>query len=135
MVKLAKCCSPSSGDEIIGFITKGKGVSVHKVKCDRVNKANIDLNRIVGVRWDGADDPFPIQMEVKALDRQGIYLEMVSCISKTETNIIEATASSENNTITAKFTIEVEHDDQFQEIAESIKSIRDIKYVERMKNS
>ena len=91
------------------------------------------MNRIVGVRWEGVHDPFPIQMEVKALDRQGIYLEMVSCISKTETNIIEATANSENNTLTAKFTIEIEHLDQFQEIADSIKSIKDIKYVERIK--
>lgn len=134
MLKLAKCCSPLPGDEIVGFITKGKGVSVHKVQCDRINKTGVDYSRVIGVRWEGVHDPFPVQMEVKAEDRRGIYLEMVSCISRTDTNIVEATAqSAPNNTLIAKFTIEIEHLDQFYEIADNIKSISGVRLLERIK--
>ena len=135
LVRLANCCSPIPGDEIIGFITKGSGVSVHKKTCEVAGQFS-DLKKTVNVRWDGINKPFPIKIEVKAYDRPKIYLEIVDSISKTDTNILEAGASSAGQgTMVARFLIEIEHLDQLEEILENIKAIQNIISVERMKNS
>jgi len=132
LVRLSSCCSPLPGDEIVGFITRGRGVSVHKSTCD-IAKNHSDKKRMVTVRWDGINNPVPVRIEVKAYDRQGIYLEMVESISKTETNILEAGASSSGEgTLLARFLIEIEHLDQLQEILENIRSIKNIIFAERV---
>jgi GTP pyrophosphokinase len=132
LVRLASCCSPLPGDEIIGFITRGRGVSVHKKTCEVV-KNHTDKKRMVTVRWDGINNPVPVRIEVKAYDRQGIYLEMVESISKTETNILEAGASSSGEgTLIARFLIEIEHLDQLHEILDTIRHIKNIIYAERV---
>ncbi len=135
LVRLANCCSPIPGDEIIGFITRGSGVSVHKKTCE-VAGGFSDLKRLVNVRWDGIHKPVPVSIEVKAYDRPKIFLEIVDSISKTDTNILEAGASSAGEgTMIARFLIEIEHLDQLEEILEYIKSIKNIISVERIKNS
>ncbi|MBE7412354.1 MAG: bifunctional (p)ppGpp synthetase/guanosine-3',5'-bis(diphosphate) 3'-pyrophosphohydrolase [Leptospiraceae bacterium] len=133
MVRLSGCCSPLPGDEIIGFITRGRGVSVHKSSCE-VAKKQSEKVRMVAVRWGGVSDPIPVWIEVRAYDRQGIYLEMVECITRTETNIIEAGASSlQGGTLSAKFQIQIEHNDQLQEILDNLKSLRNIISAGRVK--
>ncbi len=132
LVRLATCCSPLPGNEIVGFVTRGRGVSVHKSSCPTI-KNYTESKRIVSVRWDGINNPVPVRIEVKAYDRQGIYLEMVESISKTETNILEAGASSSGEgTLIARFLIEIEHLDQLEEILETIRHINNILYAERV---
>ena len=132
LVRLSSCCSPLPGDDIVGFVTRGRGVSVHKSNCD-VARLHSVKKRMVAVRWDGINNPVPVRIEVKAYDRQGIYLEMVESISKTETNILEAGASSAGEgTLIARFLIEIEHLDQLQEILDNIRSIKNILFAERV---
>lgn len=131
LVRISGCCSPVPGDEIVGFITRGRGVSIHKKDCEVAAKQ--DKNRIVHVSWDGMSDPIPVRIEVKAKDRQGIYLEMVESISSTETNIVEAGATSQSDgTLLAKFRIEIEHLDLLQEILDSLFSIKGVISAERV---
>lgn len=134
LVRLANCCSPIPGDDIIGFITRGSGVSVHKKTCEIASQFS-DLKKLVNVRWDGINKPVPVRIEVKAYDRPKIFLEIVNSISKTDTNILEAGASSAGQgSMIARFLIEIEHLDQLEEILENIKSIHNIISVERIKN-
>lgn len=132
-VRRANCCSPIPGDEIIGFITRGRGVSVHKKSCPT---ALIQMERMqtIPVRWGGVSEPIPVQIEVRARDVQGIYLSMVESISGTKTNIIEAGATSNGNKqLVARFKIEVEHLDQLKEILDNLKLLPDVIYAERVK--
>nr|WP_246047355.1 bifunctional (p)ppGpp synthetase/guanosine-3',5'-bis(diphosphate) 3'-pyrophosphohydrolase [Leptospira ognonensis] len=132
-VRIASCCTPIPGDEIIGFITRGRGVSVHKKDCDTANK-QLEWMKTIPVRWDGPGEPIPVQIEVRARDVQGIYLSMVECISNTETNILEAGASSHpNGTLTAKFMLEVDHLDQLKEILDNLRLIEGVIFAERVK--
>jgi GTP pyrophosphokinase len=132
-VRIASCCTPIPGDEIIGFITRGRGVSVHKKDCETANK-QLEWMKTIPVRWDGPGEPIPVQIEVRARDVQGIYLSMVECISNTETNILEAGASSHpNGTLTAKFMLEVEHLDQLKEILDNLRLIEGVIFAERVK--
>ncbi|MCW7467968.1 RelA/SpoT family protein [Leptospira kanakyensis] len=132
-VRVASCCTPIPGDEIIGFITRGRGVSVHKKDCTTANK-QLEWMKTIPVRWEGPGEPIPIQIEVRAKDVQGIYLSMVESISSTETNILEAGASSHpNGTLTAKFMLEVDHLDQLKEILENLRMIQGVVFAERVK--
>lgn len=132
-VRIASCCTPIPGDEIIGFITRGRGVSVHKKDCATATK-QLEWMKTIPVRWEGPGEPIPIQIEVRAKDVQGIYLSMVESISSTETNILEAGASSHpNGTLTAKFMLEVDHLDQLKEILENLRMIQGVVFAERVK--
>ncbi|PJZ84091.1 RelA/SpoT family protein [Leptospira harrisiae] len=132
-VRVASCCTPIPGDEIIGFITRGRGVSVHKKDCTTATK-QLEWMKTIPVRWEGPGEPIPIQIEVRAKDVQGIYLSMVESISSTETNILEAGASSHpNGTLTAKFMLEVDHLDQLKEILENLRMIQGVVFAERVK--
>jgi len=133
LVRRASCCSPLPGDEIIGFITRGRGVSVHKKNCPTAY-SQMDKMKVIPVRWDGTTDPVPVQIEVKARDVQGIYLSMVETISGTQTNIIEAGASSiGTGHLIAKFMIEVDHLDQLKEIIDNLKMLPEVVTAERVK--
>ncbi|MDX1958615.1 MAG: bifunctional (p)ppGpp synthetase/guanosine-3',5'-bis(diphosphate) 3'-pyrophosphohydrolase [Leptospiraceae bacterium] len=133
LVRYASCCTPIPGDPVVGFITRGRGVTVHKQDC-AVAQKNSDKKRLLNVRWDGVHKPVPVRIEVRAYDRPRIYLEIVKSISSTETNILEAGASSGGEgTMIARFLIEIEHLDQLEEIIETIKSIQNIISVERIK--
>ncbi|MCZ8343222.1 MAG: bifunctional (p)ppGpp synthetase/guanosine-3',5'-bis(diphosphate) 3'-pyrophosphohydrolase [Leptospira sp.] len=132
-VRVASCCMPIPGDEIIGFITRGRGVSVHKKDCTTASK-QLEWMKTIPVRWEGPGEPIPLQIEVRAKDVQGIYLSMVESISSTETNILEAGASSHpNGTLTAKFMLEVDHLDQLKEILENLRMIQGVIFAERVK--
>jgi GTP pyrophosphokinase len=89
LVRLASCCSPIPGDEIIGFITRGSGVSVHKKTCEIASQFS-DLKKLVNVRWDGINKPVPVRIEVKAYDRPKIFLEIVINMLQV-TNMYETT--------------------------------------------
>jgi GTP pyrophosphokinase len=131
-VRIPNCCSPLPGDEIVGFVVRG-GVSVHKYDCS-ISQSNMDKKKMVNVRWDGLNKPIPVRIEVKAYDRPKIYLQIVDSISRTDTNILEAGASSSGQgTILARFLIEIEHFSQLDEILDNIKSIPNIIQVERVK--
>ncbi|TGK42156.1 RelA/SpoT family protein [Leptospira andrefontaineae] len=135
-VRLSGCCSPLPGDQIIGFVTRGRGVSVHKKNCNVALKQREEEQlRQITVDWDyGQTEPVPVRVEVKAKDRQGIYLEMVKSISGTQTNILEAGASTvQKDTLMARFMIEVEHLDQLKEILGNLKRIPDVVFAHRVK--
>ncbi|MGJ4788838.1 bifunctional (p)ppGpp synthetase/guanosine-3',5'-bis(diphosphate) 3'-pyrophosphohydrolase [Leptospira koniambonensis] len=135
-VRLSGCCSPLPGDQIIGFVTRGRGVSVHKKNCSVALKQREEEQlRQITVDWDyGQTEPVPVRVEVKAKDRQGIYLEMVKSISGTQTNILEAGASTvQKDTLMARFMIEVEHLDQLKEILGNLKRIPDVVFAHRVK--
>ena len=131
MVRTSKCCSPIPGDEIIGFITKGRGVTIHKKGCEAAGQP--DSGRLIPVAWEEHHDPIPVRIEVQARDEQGIYVSMVDSISKTQTNIIEADASIvSDGTLLARFMIEVEHLDQLEEILMNLRNLDSVIHADRV---
>jgi guanosine-3',5'-bis(diphosphate) 3'-pyrophosphohydrolase len=135
LVNRAACCSPLPGDDIIGFITRGRGVSVHKKNCPTAI-FQAERMKSIAVRWDGIAEPVPVQIEVKAKDVQGIYLSLVETISETQTNIIEAGASSLNTGhLIAKFMIEINHLDQLKEILDNLNLLPEVVSAERIRTA
>lgn len=95
-VKLAKCCTPVPGDEIMGFVTRGHGVSVHRVDC--VNAKNLSVaqqERVISVKWaQHSKTPFLVQVQIEALDRGGLLSDVTRVLTDNHVNILSGNIST-----------------------------------------
>ena len=101
-VKLAKCCTPVPGDEIVAFITRGQGVSVHRRTCaNAVRLAQLQPERFVDVSWnaEGMTAPFRVQIEVRALDRGGLLSDLTRVLSDYRVNILAAALKTDGDQV------------------------------------
>jgi len=138
MVRFGKCCSPVPGDGIVGFITRGRGLTVHARDCLTVVKNVLDKERLLTVEWDGTE---PAKRPVKIAvyigkDRPGLLAEITAAISSRQGNITKAeiTVTDDRKGIN-HFVIEVEDLQQLQGIMQAIREVRDVINVERVRGS
>ncbi len=95
LVKLAKCCTPVPGDEIVGFVTRGAGVSVHRSDCNNVASLKTEPERMIDVDWAPTSKTlFLVQIQVEALDRSGLLSDVTRVLSENHVNILSATVST-----------------------------------------
>ena len=98
LVKLAKCCTPVPGDEIVGFVTRGSGVSVHRSDCVNVKALSVEKDRMVDVEWAPTTrSVFLVQIQVEALDRSGLLSDVTRVLSEHHVNILSATVQTTND--------------------------------------
>jgi GTP diphosphokinase / guanosine-3',5'-bis(diphosphate) 3'-diphosphatase len=108
-VKLARCCTPVPGDEIIGFVTRGHGVSVHRLDCTNVDQLATKQDRMVVVEWvPSAGSVFLVAIEVEALDRTRLLSDVTRVLSDAHVNILSASVSTSRDRVAiSKFTFEM----------------------------
>ena len=108
-VKLARCCTPVPGDDIVGFVTRGHGVSVHRADCVNVPALESQPQRFVAVRWaPTANTAFLVNIAVEALDRAGLLSDVTRSLSDQHVNILSATVSTTKDRVAAsRFTFEM----------------------------
>lgn len=95
LVKLAKCCTPVPGDEIVGFVTRGAGVSVHRDDCVNVKSLLAEPERMIDVEWaPSSKSVFLVQIQVEALDRAGLLSDITRVLSENHVNILSASVST-----------------------------------------
>ncbi|QAY61270.1 bifunctional (p)ppGpp synthetase/guanosine-3',5'-bis(diphosphate) 3'-pyrophosphohydrolase [Microbacterium protaetiae] len=95
LVKLAKCCTPVPGDKIVGFVTRGSGVSVHRADCTNVKALMASPERLIDVEWaPTSKSVFLVQIQVEALDRSGLLSDVTRVLSEHHVNILSATVST-----------------------------------------
>src|SRR3954471_10611404 len=98
LVKLAKCCTPVPGDEIVGFVTRGTGVSVHQGDCVNVKSLLMEPDRMIDVEWaPTSSSVFLVQIQVEALDRSGLLSDVTRVLSEHHVNILSATVSTSSD--------------------------------------
>lgn len=98
LVKLAKCCTPVPGDEIVGFVTRGSGVSVHRSDCTNVSSLLTEPERMIEVEWAPTSrSVFLVQIQVEALDRGGLLSDVTRVLSEHHVNILSATVSTSSD--------------------------------------
>jgi GTP pyrophosphokinase len=98
LVKLAKCCTPVPGDEIVGFVTRGTGVSVHRTDCNNVKSLLDEPERMIDVEWAPTSSSlFLVQIQVEALDRSGLLSDVTRVLSENHVNILSATVSTSSD--------------------------------------
>ena len=138
LVKLARCCTPVPGDSIIGFITRGSGVSVHRSDC--VNAADLQANqgdRIVGVSWlSGAASVFLVNIQVEALDRSRLLSDVTRTLSDQHVNILSAAVStSKDRTAISRFTFEMADATHLDSVLSAVRQIEGVYDVYRTTNN
>jgi guanosine-3',5'-bis(diphosphate) 3'-pyrophosphohydrolase len=135
MVRYAGCCDPIPGDEIIGYISRGRGVIVHTASCPHVR--DMDTERLVDVQWDIREKrDYLVQMRVICNDKKGILADLSAAISTLDVNITRAdTHTDQDGKATCDFSINVNDLDQFGRVIAAVRKVRGVVSVQRLLRS
>jgi GTP pyrophosphokinase len=131
LVRFANCCHPLPGEHVIGFITRGRGVTIHKYNCRHILDA--DPERVVEVLWEPTDqDVYLAGLRVTSLDKKGILANISTIMANKNANIIQAEIKTTmDRKGVSQFTIEVEDYEQLKDIMGAIKKVKNVLIVER----
>ena len=135
LVKLSKCCNPVPGDDIIGYITKGRGVSVHRKDCSNVNELLSEGNRIIDVEWY-TDEPssYNVDIAVFANDRDGLLADMIQMISQEKAPIMAVSSKvTKERIVITDLTVEVKDVAQLNNVLKSLRKVDSVYEVRRKK--
>jgi guanosine-3',5'-bis(diphosphate) 3'-pyrophosphohydrolase len=132
LVRFAKCCSPIPGDPIVGFITRGKGVTVHLRSCPTVLNER-EVTRLIEVEWEGAaTQTYPIAIRVEAYDRTGLLNDITQVVAENKVNIVAASVGvTPDHTAVVTATIQVHSVSQLARVMSRIENLKDVISVQR----
>ena len=134
MVFRARCCNPIRGEKIVGYVTRGKGVSVHAARCPNVLNLLYDPDRRIDVVWDKTADGagFVVLLGIQVEDRQGILAEVTSKIAGLQTNLSKVEASSSDHHARIRVTMEIKDLKHLQRLLKVIRGVSGVLEVERL---
>lgn len=136
MVRMAKCCNPVPGDDIIGYITRGRGVSVHRSDCTSLGHTPEDLERMIEVSWDeSSSESFHVGIDIQAYDRPGILMEVMAVLSELKITITNMNAKVLENTknVIINIVVEIRDISQLDFVMTKLRRIREVYTVQRSK--
>ncbi len=132
LIKFGKCCQPVPGDPVIGYITRGFGVTIHRTNC--INALRMNPERQIEVEWNQeANETYPVKIRIISYDRVGLLADVVSNISKFGANILNATSETRENTmVDTFFTIGVEDTSHLEKILSAVRKVKRVQDVKRV---
>ena len=135
LTKMARCCTPVPGDQITGFITRGEGVSVHRVDC--TNVASLNQARVVEVDWaESARGVFMVQIQVEALDRSGLLSDITRVLTENHVNILSATVSTGRDRVAlSRYVFEMADPSHLDHLLNQVRRIEAVYDVYRVKSN
>jgi GTP pyrophosphokinase len=134
MVRFATCCNPIPGDDIVGFVTRGRGISIHRQDCANVALFSKDEARRIQVSWEGDDTKkYMVSLEISAQDRAGLLHEVSAVFSSLGVNVLEGSLKVKSQLAQALFKIEIRDKNQLKQIFRSIQKIKGIEKIARTK--
>ncbi|KAF0994342.1 bifunctional (p)ppGpp synthetase/guanosine-3',5'-bis(diphosphate) 3'-pyrophosphohydrolase [Geobacillus sp. TFV-3] len=139
LIRLSRCCNPVPGDEIIGFITRGRGISVHRADCPNI-KTEEAADRLIAVEWESGangEREYNVDIEITGFDRRGLLNEVLQAVNETRTDISAVSGRSDHRhkIATIHMTIAIHNLSHLQKVVERIKQIPDIYSVQRLMNN
>jgi GTP pyrophosphokinase len=134
MVKLSRCCTPVPGDAIMGFVTRGTGVSVHRTDCKNVGQLQLEPERILEVSWAASSKRlFLVQIQIEALDRSGLLSDVTRVLSEHHVNILSASVSTRNDRVAlSRFVFEMGDPAALEHLLNAVKRIEAVYDVYRV---
>jgi GTP pyrophosphokinase len=136
MVRFARCCNPIPGDEILGYISRGRGVTIHTTNCPTAE--GLDLERIIDVQWNiKGKQTYPVNMRVVCRDKKGLLAEVSTVISSLDINISHAEVDTRPADMQAilSFKLDVNDLQQFNQVLIAIKKLKSVISVERVRKT
>lgn len=136
LVRFARCCNPVPGDSIIGYITRGRGVSVHRMDCQNIpfGTDNEEVDRVIEVEWAASSSAnYSVDIEITGSDRRGLLNEVLQAVSETKTNISAVSGrTAKNKMAVIHMTVLISNTEHLNKVVEKIKQIKDIYSVHRI---
>lgn len=133
LVKLSKCCNPLPGDEIIGYITKGRGVSVHRTDCVNINDLFAEENRMIDVYWyDDIKGSYSVEIEVLANDRSGLLKDIIKQLDNSKAKLMGVnTRTTKTNIAIINVLVEVENISELNKLVNQFRNVESVYEVNR----
>jgi GTP pyrophosphokinase len=132
MVQYSRCCQPVPGDSVIGYITRGRGVSVHRTDCPNILSLSRDPERRVDIEWESEkDDRFFVKLYMSGTDRRGLLSDVAKAITSTGTNISNADMRTTDGGMSGEFSVEVRNLSHLEKVKRSISHVKGVLDVER----
>ncbi|MCP2240721.1 RelA/SpoT family protein [Thermoanaerobacterium thermosaccharolyticum] len=134
MVRFSKCCSPVPGDEIVGYVTKGRGVSIHRKDCPNIKDYVYDKNRIIEVEWDqGKNIAYQADIQIMANDRYGLLTDVTSILADIKISVRAVNArTTKDNVAIINLTLEITSREQLEKIMNKLKALDGVTDVYRI---
>ena len=135
LVKISKCCNPVPGDEIIGYITRGRGVTIHRKNCKNVKDLLEDEGRIIDVYWDERkESSYSVDINIFANDREGLLSDVIKTIGNSDAKLIAITAKTSKEKIdTIELTLEVKDKNSLAKVQRELGKVDSVYEVKRRK--
>jgi len=132
MVRYSQCCQPVPGDKVVGYITRGRGVSIHRVDCPNVLQLSQDPERRVEIEWSAEKgERFFVKIHMHGSDRRGLLSDVAKAISDTGTDIQHADMKSTNGGMDAEFVVEVKDLSHLNRVVKAVRKVKGVLDVER----
>jgi len=132
LVRYAQCCQPVPGDAVVGYVTQGRGVSIHRADCPNLLTLSAEAERRVEIDWqETAGETFVISLRVRGEDRRGLYADICHAVSETGTNIQSAELSSKDGAVQGSVTVEVENQAQLHKVLRGMRRVKGVTEVSR----
>jgi GTP pyrophosphokinase len=122
---LAQCCHPVPGDDIIGYITRSQGITVHRKTCINVIKEE-EQERLINVSWGDVEDVYPVNIQVEAFDRVGLLRDITTAVAEEKINITSVNTQYNDDVFTMFATIEIKNMAQLNHILNRLMSLRGV---------
>ncbi len=137
LIRISRCCNPVPGDDIVGYITKGRGISIHRSDCPNVTNSPQNESRLIEVEWEDTTNSkkeYDADVEIHGYDRSGLLNDVLQTISSQSRRIVSVDARSNNDKqATIRLTVSIQNLSHLQTIVEKIKQIPDVYSVHRVK--
>lgn len=134
--RLSRCCNPVPGDKIIGFVTRGRGVSVHRADCPNAKDLMRDQGRLIGVSWEATAEntsSYQVEVFIEALDRMNLLRDIINTLSDTGVNVLTSnTASHSDGIVEMRYLFQVSQVSNIENILESLRKIDGVFDARRM---
>jgi GTP pyrophosphokinase len=136
MVRYAQCCQPVPGDAVVGYVTKGRGISIHRSDCPNLLTMPNDTDRRVDIDWQSTQgEVFVVCLGIGGEDRRGLYADLMEAVSQTGTNIRSAELWSKDGAMAGSVLVEVENHTHLAKVVRTMRRVKGVESVERREPS
>lgn len=129
LIKLSQCCQPIPGDQVVGFITRGRGITIHKKNCPSLKRMRVEKERFISIQWENEyiNNTYPVKLVVYGIDRPNLLKDIAEEISTCKSNILKVEARViDGSTAEFKLILEVRNIEHLNEIMKHLKNIKNI---------
>jgi GTP diphosphokinase / guanosine-3',5'-bis(diphosphate) 3'-diphosphatase len=132
MVRYAQCCQPVPGDVVVGYVTQGRGISIHRSDCPNLLTLSAEMERRVEIDWQESEgETFVVRLAVSGEDRRGLYADICQAISESGTNIRGAELSTRDGAVFGGLVVEVENHSHLSKVIRAIRGVKGVTDVSR----